>query len=137
MTASRIYVAGASGDMARARKAMDEVYKIGGLVLTSDWVRVITEHGSANLGLSEEVRSQESSSALAAVETADILWLLCPTVPTVGAWVELGAFLGAKKSAVVVSGGDPEISIFTAQAERLFRTDEEAARYLRASYSGE
>jgi len=134
----RIYVAGASGELSRAEQAVEVVRSISGLHLTSDWPANVRGR-DANRGLSEEVRARESDIAIEAVRSADLLWLLIPSVPTSGTWFEFGTFLEANRgrlgAKVIASGGEHDVSIFTARANRIFRTDGEAAVYLRERYT--
>jgi len=133
----RVYVAAASAELRRAALAMDLVRHTPGLALAHDGVATILQHGSANAGLTDAVREAVATEGLAKVREADLLWLLCPNRPTVGAWVELGHFLrhrperATPRYPVVVSGPGAGRTIFTATAEVVVDTDEEAAAVLR------
>jgi hypothetical protein len=128
----RVYVAGSSLEMDRARRAVERLYEAGCLV-TSTWINVIASVGSANpTDVSHERRRSWSVVDLAEVTLADVLWFLVPptTVQTRGAWVELGHAYASGKQ-IVCSGDSTAQSIFTALGAE-FATDDEAFSFVTA-----
>lgn len=116
MTA-RIYVAAASREHARATTAADAVRECGGFVC-STWLQTAPEKWAGKDDRYDvDVQRQCAESDLADLRSADVLWLLWPTQPTVGAYVELGYAL-AHGTRVVVSGAGCHSSIFTAPCFR-------------------
>ena len=126
----RVYVAGSSREMDRARAAMDYVRELGG-VITFDWVAEIERVGSANDGLTDEQRRSSAAADLEGVEACDVFWLLAPETPSTGAWVELGIALGLRESIrIIVSGPGSKRSIFSALANIETPSDITAAHHI-------
>lgn len=130
-----VYVAGASAEPERVRAAMNGVRAIGARV-TCDWLAAIEAAGAANEDLTEEQRKHYALEDLAAVRSADVVWLLAPPRGgSAGAWVELGAALAWRSKykgtiAIIVSGAASKNSIFCALADYEYATDAEALRAL-------
>lgn len=136
----KIYVAGCSEEIARARKIMEWVRAHPHLDLARDWVADIAEErikgGRMDVDLSDEEQWQYSSLNTRSVLGSGGLWMLSPGPGnhTTGAWFELGvsvarAMLGeviGQSFPVVVSGPNCRQYLFTAQAEARFDTDAEA-----------
>lgn len=125
----RVYVAGASAEPDRARWAMDAV-RASGAEVAHDWLAAIEAAGSANGGLAHVVRQRAATECLEAVESSDVLWLLAPETPSAGAWVELGAALGAGIE-VIASGPACGRSIFCSLAVDECPTDADALEIVR------
>jgi len=86
----KIYVAGASAEMARA-ESMIAVLRGNGFEVPFDWTEPVKRHGHAN-DVSPTVADAESTNALRHVENVDAVVCLVPPVgvDTIGLWVELG-----------------------------------------------
>lgn len=136
----KVYVAGASGEMERAAEAMATLVKIPGVELAHNWVQQILDVGAANpRDAAEAQRRAWSMDVMERVRGAAVLWLLLPTVPTIGAWCELSAAVafdmaqsGPQK--LVVTSGQEDVrlsTIFTALAREHFDTDAEALTRIR------
>jgi len=126
----RVYVAGSSLEMDRARRAVERL-RASGIEVTSTWIDVIANVGAANpTDASIEQRRGWSVVDLAEVSRADVLWFLvpAPTAPTRGAWVELGHAYAAGKW-LVCSGEHTRQSIFTALGAE-FASDAEAVGFI-------
>jgi hypothetical protein len=112
-----VYVAASSGEIERAEKWM-KALRDAGIVVQSTWPEVIRKSGGvANpMSATREQRREWSFTDLAEVKKAEILWLLCPNVPTIGAYVELGFACGSSEAAnprtLIASGIEPR-TIFT------------------------
>lgn len=110
----RIYIAASSREVERVRAAQAAV-AARGWTLTLDWLTPMLaniEAGRPDAALGDEEAAEYARADLAAIASADVLWLLAPTQPTKGAYVELGYALGTRRVPVVVSG--PRTSIFEA-----------------------
>lgn len=119
----KVYVAGASAEIDRARRVIAELHQRGHEVLF-DWPAAIDAAGGRANGLSEE-RVHYAREDYGAALACDVLVLLVPSASTIGAWVELGAALS--QNALVLASGlasDFERTIFTALAHRRFVTHE-------------
>lgn len=67
-----------------------------GIEVAHDWPALIDAYGGdANAGKAKVDRMILSRQCVRQVMTATHFWFLFPNVPTVGAWVELGAFYAA------------------------------------------
>jgi len=119
--ALRVYVAGASAEIGRARGVIAAL-RARGLEIVHDWPAVIDAHGGrANTGLTDDERAAAAHECWAAACNCDVLLLLVPHATTVGAWVELGAALTT--SALTIASGatdDMRGTIFTAMCAPLF-----------------
>lgn len=125
----KIYVAGSSNELERARRWIREL-RATGWTITGDWPEVIAAVGDANpRDASEAERWRWSYDDLEAVNRADVVWLLAPAVGTGrGAYCEVGYALACGKH--VISSGDTRQSIFLAQTKE-YATDEAAFGALR------
>ena len=105
----RVYVAGASKEARRCRLMMEAVQRVGA-VLTLDWLSEIEKEGAANEGLTHPKRQHYAAADMRAVLDADLLFLLAPTLPSTGAWTELGVALAAnatrKRQIKIITAGD-------------------------------
>ena len=147
-----IYVAGSSQEMERAEGWMVKLTEAGIRVI-STWPKIIREseeklgkgliHAANPMDATHDERAAMATVPLLQVSQADAFWLLLPTKPTVGAYVELGYSLALQAmSQIMVENGHlaqprfaicsgVEKSIFTALAMH-FVTDEEAFAFLTA-----
>ncbi len=132
--AVRVYVAGASNpaELGRAELCMNEMRRLlGPDVITHDWIRDIKEAPCADFDLSDPACARYATNDVDAVEAADVIWLVVPSGPSTGAWVELGVALGlrraaARKQLIVASGPDVRRSIFTRLCDELHEKDSDA-----------
>jgi hypothetical protein len=116
-----VYVAGASGEIDRARGVITTLRERG-IETVHDWPAQIDAHGGrANRGLSEEERKAVAIEGYAAASRCNVLLLLVPSVSTCGAWVELGVAKHAG-ALVLASGATDDVhqSVFTALCDRRF-----------------
>jgi hypothetical protein len=106
---TKVYVAGASAEIERARKVRDQLLALG-MDCTSSWMRNIDKEGKSNP--TDATPEKYAEWALADTAEADVFLLLLPAkeIQTVGAWVELGAAHLQRKT-IVMSG--PHRPIFT------------------------
>jgi hypothetical protein len=129
-----VYVAGASAEESRVRKAMDVVRR-SPHKLAHDWLRVIEAHGSANLAVPPGPARTVSLMAFSHLRRSGILWLLFPQEDTIGTWIETGAFMMHASTLVgtriIMSGGDTRASVFlNGLVTQAFETDREAGLWL-------
>lgn len=143
----KVYIAGASSEIARAEKWM-ALARAAKIEVVSTWPGVIRKVGAANpMTASRQDRARWAATDLAEVSNAEAFWFLLPEgKPTAGAYTELGysvalAAMASQARAMNVEApifwiicSGKETSIFTALADH-FETDEEAlqALTLRAS----
>lgn len=129
----RVYVAGASSESDRARRAVERL-RAAGLEVTCTWLDVVASVGDANpTDVSAAQRRSWSVVDLAEVVRADVLWFLVPpaSIQTRGAWVELGHAYAHNKQ-IVCSGPDTAQSIFCALGAE-FSSDSEALGFITAA----
>lgn len=93
-----IYVAGASREIERAKRVM-AMLREAGHTITFDWAAHIekVEHAApTNFAIRAESATHDVSGVIEAWEDGGVLVLLhpAPGVPTVGAWTELGIWIG-------------------------------------------
>lgn len=122
--AQRIYVAGSSAQLERARAAMDALKERGYLV-AHDWVTEVEKVGSANPPDAPMAKQAAwAREDLQGVLFADYLWLLMPAEEGWGAAVELGYALA--NSVPVIISGLHNRSIFSSLAAERFDRDDQA-----------
>lgn len=140
----KLYIAGASREPERVR-AMMEAAEALGFELTLDWLEVIGVVGAANEGLTDEQRRYHAREDLCAVDDADVVWVLAPSVPSAGAWcemqraidrVEFGPPRERGGPLLVVSGPARLRCIFASLADYEYDTDEVALGFLRGLIGG-
>lgn len=138
----KVYVAGASAEIARAMSAMAGISVSRNLSVTSvtcDWTDEFRDIRVPEAELCPRLRRQIVERDLRAVLHADFLWFLAPAPEhaTKGAWAELGGatvagmLLGGPAPRIVVSGKDRFQSVFTEAAHEFFETDADALEWLR------
>ncbi len=116
---TKVYVAGASAEIERAR-TMISLLEAAGIHVTSTWPSIIDSVGDANpRDASRDDRRRLSSICLEQVREADLLWFLVPPKdrPSSGAWVETGCAIDRGK--LVIASGDTKQSIFPSLAIEL------------------
>lgn len=101
-----VYVAGASAEIERAEHMIATLRALG-VVVTHDWPARMRAMGPEHL-LTRPVLADELRACLAGVRRADVLLLLEPTRPSVGAWVELGYAAGLGTVEIVSCGADAQ-----------------------------
>ena len=137
----KIYVAASSKEMDRAQKAMDWVKTTWGLELAHDWVADIkqrAERGLTDDDLTMEEAARFVGADINAILQSNVLWLLLPTTPTTGAWIEYGIGIVARRLGnatgtdryLICSGGAGVPPIFTVAANAILDTDEAAKEWL-------
>lgn len=133
VTRPLVYVAGSSGELERARRAMAYL-RAAGLEVAHDWVAEVERVGVANPA--DATRAQRSGwavSCLLGLTDASAVWLLAPEVETRGAWLEIGYALDRSldgRGPPIVSSGRTSQSIFLALTQEV-ATDEQALAVLR------
>ena len=125
----RVYVAGASNELSRARAAMEAINDTPGCQVAHDWVSIVERSTCAERDIPRPAAAELAGADLSAVVRCDLLWLLAPIVATKGAWAELGAAVVTGRHMVV--SGDCRQSIFCACAHFEFTTDADALSYIR------
>lgn len=94
----RVYVAAASSEIERAKRAM-QMLRDKGIEVVSTWPEVIEKVGEANpMGAPRADRRRWAMDDLNELMQATVLWFLLPppSLNTTGAYVELGFFLAMK-----------------------------------------
>jgi hypothetical protein len=136
---TRIYVAGASKEMDRAKAAMRDL-EASGFVITLDWTQQIEAVGKPDSELTGAELIPHAVADLAAVAGASIFLLLHPENESTGAWTELGYALRCRNERaasrgrgdqleILISGG--RRGIFWSLADKHFPNDAAAVWYLR------
>jgi len=124
----RVFVSGASGELARCQAFISALYTSGRFDVVLDWPASIEAAGAANRDLSPDVRKDAARASLEAVRACDVFVFLIPDCETRGAWGELCAALILGKL-VVVSGCtyNEDASIFCSLADISVVNDDEKA----------
>lgn len=131
----KVYVAGASKEIARCKAAMAAVRELGHEV-TYDWTADIEAAAGPDETLDRAHLAQVAIEDLRGVKRARLFWLLLPEGDSTGAWTELGYALGlgvdyhADRPAIIVSG-QRRRSCFWTLADHVFDTDGEAREWIR------
>lgn len=105
-----VYIAASSREVERVQAAQRAVAERG-WDLTLDWLSPMLENiaaGRLDSSLSDAEAAQYAVDDLMAIDSADVVWFLCPGQPTKGAYVELGYALG-RGIPVVCSGARSSI----------------------------
>lgn len=111
----RVYLAGSSGEIRRARTAYELLAALPNVVVVSTWLDVIEKVGIANPSDASAAQRREwTVTDLAEVASADAVWFLVPSssAPTRGAWAELGYAYALSKR--ILCSGATRQSIFCA-----------------------
>ena len=137
---TRVYVAGASAQLQRARRAMGWVREAPELTLAHDWtaqVQADREAGKQDADLLQVQQCARAFEDFAAIRESDIFWALVPQpdVRTTGLWVELGWALRARDGnqpiRAVCSGDSCRKRLFVAASDAMFSTDSSAFSHIR------
>jgi len=132
----KVYVAGASSEMELCAQWIRKVRECGHEIIL-DWVEVIRKAGSANpRDASIEQLQEWAKPDFDASRNCEIFWLLIPETNSIGCWVELGIALDSVSRSTLYPGvvigphiiisGDWKRTIFSALADELFYTHEQA-----------
>jgi hypothetical protein len=125
-----LYLAGASSELDRILPLVQVIDGIRGVRLVRRWWELVLKHGGGNPPeLTHETRFEYASQDLAAVAESDVLWLLYPDRPSVGAFIELGAALCDDKP-VIITGRRAHESIFSSMAETVHEEDLRGLQWL-------
>lgn len=96
----KIYVAGASAEIERARRVIAEL-RARGIEVPGDWPAIVDAHnGRTNHGLTDDERRSAARACMRAAVDCDVFLLLVPHAQTIGAWVELGAALESDRRCI-------------------------------------
>lgn len=87
----KVYVAGASVELARCRTAIDSL-SAAGITVTHDWTEPVRKYGSAGVELKPQQRAMYARLNLDGIQEANVFWLLAPSAECTGTgmWIELG-----------------------------------------------
>jgi|SRR5579864_3649372 len=131
----KIYVAGSSFEVNIVSDYMRKLRDVG-VVVTRDWPKVIREFGNRpNRGLSEEDRVRVSLANFKAIDEADVFWLVVPTAPSAGCWIEFGYALRVNK--LTIASGDVQQTVFTSHAFSCFVSHDDALQRVMEYYAQE
>lgn len=145
----KIYVAGASKELARCQFWIDECREAG-FEVTQDWTIAVLEIRIGTT-LTAEERRKCARDDLDGVLSASVLWMLVPSNASVGSWIEFGYALAlidhqathAKISwawghvvEIVMSPPKPGNIFAELPGVRSFANDEDAFDYLKELAKG-
>lgn len=128
MSPKSIYVAGSSRERELVA-AYQTALQAAGWALAHDWVAQMNACHIPDVDLPIEAQRRYAEADLAGVRRAQVFWLLAPSTPSIGAYVELGYALALhdwcnfNAPRVVVSGLP---SLFTSLAHERYSTHAEA-----------
>ena len=122
-----VYVAGASKEAAEVASFIERL-EAQGIHITYNWTRDVLSATKPDNELSEAERARLAFVDLDAITRAEDFWLILPSNPSAGCWVELGAALAQRR--IIIVSGDWKRSIFTALAVQRFDRHEEAWDWL-------
>lgn len=129
---SKIYVAGASGEIETIEGFISDLEKAG-YEITFDWTKKVREVGNASPD-DPRIRVEAALADLDGLERSEYLWLVQPNNASTGAWVELGGGLMLRKHRVgakpyIVVSGESKRCIFSDLADKRFKFHREALAY--------
>lgn len=139
MTTTRVYVAGSSREIDRARAAIAVLRAAGVEIWGDEWITDVERWGSGGETLSDADRAARARRACHAIENVDVILVLWPHTASAGAWIELGYALregGATADLqIVIAGGDSIWHSLVRAHERwvegyVAETDEEAIAWI-------
>jgi hypothetical protein len=108
-----VYLSTASAELSLATGYMDRLEAAGHHVHRWDRdVAAARAAGMTDADLPVDVRDACALGDTEAIDEADIFWLLVPSMPSVGAWIEFGFALGRYDGPRLVVSGDGGRSIF-------------------------
>lgn len=132
---TKVYVAGASKEIDRAKQAIASLEERS-IVVTSSWPKVIGSVGAPNpTDATIEQYTEWALRDLSEVDEANYLLLLLPSkgVETVGAYVELGYSFKGRQQVIVTAGRHRPI--FTPALSTIhFESDNEAIDWILAQH---
>ena len=127
----KIYLCAGSHEIALAKETMQKLRAMGHTI-THDWAAAIEKVGCANpRDVAEEQRRAWAYEDLAAIERADVFWMLIPKTPSFGASYEFGYAVTVSRACRVIVSGDWKVSIFTSLALHRFATHDEALAWIK------
>jgi nucleoside 2-deoxyribosyltransferase len=118
-----IYVAGSSKERELVA-AYQAALRAAGWMLAHDWVAQMNACHIPDVDLPIEAQRRFAEQDLAGVRRAQVFWLIAPSTPSIGAYVELGYALALQGGPRVVVSGLP--SLFTSLADVRYDTHAEA-----------
>lgn len=126
----RIFIAGASAEIARARAAMNAA-RVLGYAVTFDWTHGYEPQGS-DAHLSARDRAHLHARLLTGIGDANVFWLLAPVAQSIGAYVEAHHATRIGVETIVASGRHEDIhrSLYVT-AHHEFATDSDVLAFLR------
>lgn len=131
-----LYIAGSSLELPRAEQAVGAA-RAHGLEVSFDWTpgaNMTRARWSSDEHAPQLVRFASAKNCHRGVVMADVFWLLAPTMPTRGAWVELGMALERERLSLttVVVSGSPTATCFLelVDRERCFANDWDALSWI-------
>lgn len=116
-----IYVAGSSRERELVA-AYQTALQAAGWMLAHDWVAKMNACLVSDVDLTDYEQRRYAQDDIRGIERCQVFWLLAPSTPSVGAYVELGIALSTGRH-VVVSG---QQSLFTSLANERYATHAEA-----------
>jgi hypothetical protein len=120
----KVYVAGSSTGFDRIAVATFMLaLQDAGVEVTLDWPALMNS-SAPDADLSDETLSTRAGMIRDAIARADVVWLLVPSLPSKGSWVEFGYGLGLGKLTVV--SGYMRSCLFTSLASATYSSHYEA-----------
>jgi hypothetical protein len=103
-----VYLSGASREAKRVRMWADKLEQTGRMRITHKWFADAEKWAGQDAKTQRELTREEvakiATEDLDGVAAADIVWMLWPKAPTIGAYVELGAALERKRMLAEIAG---------------------------------
>jgi LmbE family N-acetylglucosaminyl deacetylase len=117
----KVYIAGATAEIERAKKWHQRLTEVG-IEVVSTWITNVEAVGIGNpRHAAREERASWARTCLREAAQADVLWLLTPgpEARTAGAWYESGFVYGIARAdgPTLIASGDTKQTIFTALAD--------------------
>lgn len=121
---ARVYLAGASRELARVMPMVERLESSGLVTLTHRWFDAVASCGvGRDHELTREQAAQHAENDLAGVRTAEIFWCLWPQNQSIGFAIEFGTAM-ALRIPTVVTGPTAHACIFSALATYRDSSDE-------------
>jgi hypothetical protein len=121
----RIYLAGSSLEAWTVERYLIGL-RAARFEICHEWPASVIASSVPDGKLPEADRVRIAGDCLRGVLACDLFWLLVPSTPSTGAWVELGAAAMRAPRPFMVFSGEWRRSLFTSVADERFDTHDEA-----------
>jgi hypothetical protein len=129
----RVYISGSSRELDHLETLAAELAGHPGVTVADRWMRDVRANmaaGRTDADLTDDERHEAAEADYRDIRRSQVFWLVVPSTPSKGAWVELGLVVtnGGK---IVIASGNTNATIFCHLAEvKRFATHAEAIAFI-------